>query len=308
MLINHASADPRFAEHPGHKLHGIQSYIAVPLNRRDGTYFGTLCAFDLLPAELTDEIFEVFHLLASLIAYELEAEDVEHQASEEAERLAAQGKHLARLEERDRIAMDLHDGVIQSLYGVVLRLGAQELSADPAEQDEVKQAIAQLNEVIQEIRRNILNLRLRDLGERGLRTGIERLVEELRQHMLVQARVEVTGDIEGAIDEDAWRSLLYIAREATSNVIRHAGATKVTLRVVHARDHLVISIRDNGRGFFKTGLTLSPNRGVFRGNGMRNIAERARLIGGTATVDSHPGKGTTVRIRVPLKLNAEGGA
>ncbi len=83
LLITHASADPRFREHPGLQRHGIESYIAVPLHRRDGSYFGTLCTLDPRPTALTDEAFAVFHLLADLIAFELEAD--ERQQRREAE-------------------------------------------------------------------------------------------------------------------------------------------------------------------------------------------------------------------------------
>lgn len=75
LLINHASTDPRFQQHPGLHRYGIESYIAVPLHRRDGSYFGTLCALDPQPAFLSDDDFDVFHLLAQLIAFELEADD-----------------------------------------------------------------------------------------------------------------------------------------------------------------------------------------------------------------------------------------
>lgn len=97
LRINQASADPRFQSHPGLMLYGIESYIAVPLNRRDGSYFGTLCALDPLPAELSDDHFDVFHLLAQLIAFELEAD--EQQRHREAEQRALE----------DFIAIAAHD-------------------------------------------------------------------------------------------------------------------------------------------------------------------------------------------------------
>ncbi|MDP9375426.1 MAG: GAF domain-containing sensor histidine kinase [Chloroflexota bacterium] len=75
MLINHASADPRFRNHPGLALYGIESYIAVPLTRRDGSYFGTLCALDPQPTDLGEDAFEIFRLLAQLIAFEMEADE-----------------------------------------------------------------------------------------------------------------------------------------------------------------------------------------------------------------------------------------
>ncbi len=83
LLINKASADPRFSEHPGLHLYGIESYIAVPLCRRDGSFFGTLCALDPLPASLTENDFDVFHLLAQLIAFELETDETQRQKEAE---------------------------------------------------------------------------------------------------------------------------------------------------------------------------------------------------------------------------------
>ena len=103
LLINDARADPAFTDHPAFRWYGIQSYIAVPLMRRDGSYFGTLCAFDPQPTDLTEESFEIFHLLANLIAFELEADEAERRAREVAERLAQQSRELTRLEERERI-------------------------------------------------------------------------------------------------------------------------------------------------------------------------------------------------------------
>ncbi len=283
--------------HPGLKLHGIESYIAVPLNRRDGSYFGTLCALDPLPADLNEDSLQIFHLLASLIAFELEAEDAEHRSRAVAEQLAVQARELARMEERERIAMDLHDGVVQSLYSIVLGLGAQELNvAPPARDQELSATIARLNDVIHEIRNNIFFLNVRDLGESNLCRGIERLAEELRAGTLIQAHVAVDSGVQDGIDTNALRSLLYIAREATSNVIRHAGASTVTLSVFRVDGHLMMNIADNGRGF-ERGAAGAPS-----GHGLRNMTERARLIGATATIDSLPDGGTQVSVRLPLQL------
>jgi len=282
-------------DHPGLKVYGIESYIAVPLNRRDGSYFGTLCALDPLPAELNADALGIFHLLASLISFELEAQDAERRSAQVAQQLAAQARALARLEEREQIAMDLHDGVIQSLYSPVLGLGAQQLNADPHQRDaELGHSIARLNDVIHEIRNNIFSLHVRDLGDASLRGGVERLAEELRAGTLVTANVAVDSGIEDGIDADALRSLLYVAREATSNVIRHAAATLVTISVVREDTDLVMTIRDNGRGFDFQAAAMS-------GDGLRNMAERARLIGGKASIESSPGKGTEVRIRLRLR-------
>ncbi len=96
-MISHASREPRFASHLGLQKYGIESYIAVPLNRRDGSYFGTLCALDSQPANLAEEHLEIFHLLSQLIAFELEAD-------ERGQRRDAEARML-----EDFIAMAAHD-------------------------------------------------------------------------------------------------------------------------------------------------------------------------------------------------------
>jgi two-component system, NarL family, sensor histidine kinase DevS len=248
---------------------------------------------------LTEDSFEIFHLLANLIAFELETDEAERRAREVAERLAEQSRELARLEERERIAMDLHDGVIQSLYGVALGLGAQQVQAEQTEADMgISQAIDGINRVIQEIRNNIFDLRLRDLGQVGLRGGIEVLAEELRINTLVRPDLDLAEDAEHFLGADAVTSLLYIARESTSNVIRHAQASTVAIRLASTGDELVLTIRDNGRGFDP------EDRHQRAGDGLRNIRERARAIGGSVSIDSVPGRGTGVCVRVPRDASA----
>jgi signal transduction histidine kinase len=297
LLINHASADPRFVDHPAPRLYGIESYIAVPLNRRDGTYFGTLCALDPLPATLTPESFQIFHLLASLIAYELEAEDAERSAREAAERILSQAQELARLEERERIAMDLHDGVVQSLYAVVLGLGVQELSSDSAESAHgIEQAIDRINGVINDLRNNIFDLGLQDITRVGLADGIELLAAELCTNTSVRPSLDLAVGADSLLTQEGIRNLLHIAREATSNVVRHARANTIAIRLARVEDWLELSVVDDGCEF------QAQTRDTHQGNGLRNIYERARLAGGAAEITSRAGIGTGTRVvvRVPV--------
>lgn len=223
-------------------------------------------------------------------------DDAEQRARREAERVAAQSRELARLEERERIAMDLHDGVIQSLYGVVLSLGALQLTMGAADDagPGVGQAIVRLNGVIQEIRNNIFDLRLGNLGEQSLRAGIEVLAEELRVNALARTHVEIEHGVERYLGRDGVANLLYLVREATSNVARHAGASVVMIRLCEAGNALELAVSDNGWGF---GPSEADRPGA---NSLRNIRERARLLGGEGSINSAPGKGTTVQVRIPL--------
>ena len=211
-------------------------------------------------------------------------------------------KLLASLQERERIAMDLHDGVIQSLYGVSLGLGSRErmLGEDQATtRAALRQVRIQIGGVIQMIRNYIFDLRLNELGERGLRAGLESLAEELRVNTLVRSVLVLDEDVEQYLTPPMIAQILQIAREATSNVIRHAGAQSVTIRVVRARRKLILTISDDGRGF------VTRRRGSGSGHGIRNMATRARGLGGNLTVRSVPGQGTVIRVDIPLRKATE---
>jgi signal transduction histidine kinase len=99
------------------------------------------------------------------------------------------------------------------------------------------------------------------------------------------------------LDPGRTHSILYIAREAMSNVIRHAGASKVMIRLARIEEKLVLTIRDNGRGF-NLAATDAENSGPAEGQGLRNMAERAQLLGGRLLVVSSPGHGTEVSVEV----------
>jgi PAS domain S-box-containing protein len=213
-------------------------------------------------------------------------------------------RQLTLLEERERIAMDLHDGVIQSLYAVALGLAAQERTLDESAaktRDGLRQARGQLSGVIQEIRNYIFDLRLQKLGEQGLGAGLEALAEELRVNALIMPELVFDANVDNLLSPDVVENVLHIVREATSNVIRHAGASQVRISLARAESHLVLSIRDNGRGFDRQD---SQPRANGSGNGLRNMAERARTLGGHLKTASQLGHGTEVLLELPLSREA----
>src|SRR6202165_6123743 len=152
---------------------------------------------------------------------------------------------------------------------------------------------ARINAVIREIRNCVLDLRLHSLEAHGLRAGIEALAEEMRTNTAVRPRIEFVGD-DASLSPTITTHVLHLVREATSNVIRHAQATRVTIRLANAHGRLVVNVRDNGCGFDQSSSAWRS------GNGLDNIIERARRLGGHASVVSRPGKGTKVRVWVPL--------
>jgi signal transduction histidine kinase len=204
-----------------------------------------------------------------------------------------------RLEERERIAMDLHDGVVQSLYGVVLELAAQEGRLDASEtRASLSRARTQIEGAIGELRQYLSVLRAPGTMPADLRTGLELLADQLRARAPLRVELEVDLESEDALGPEAIEHLLYTVREATSNVIRHARASVVMIQLAQVDRQLVLTIRDDGRG-------LDPaERDRRRGDGLRHMAERAARTGGRLTVTGQLGAGTEVRLQVPLDREA----
>jgi signal transduction histidine kinase len=206
---------------------------------------------------------------------------------------------LTLLEERARVGMDLHDGAIQSLYGVMLNLAAigRSLDADPAQTiASLDAAIAQVAGVIEEVRSYISGLWANELGARGLPAGLQSLARDLQTNTQISTTLDLGVDVDAALQPEVLANLLQVAREAVSNVIRHARATGVSIRTEQAGDRLSLSIVDNGVGFLPSAIAGRPDS-----QGLNNMAERARRIGGELHVTSEPGEGTEIRLDLDLR-------
>jgi signal transduction histidine kinase len=219
-------------------------------------------------------------------------------------RLHARVQQLAVVEERDRIARDLHDGIIQSIYAVALSLeDVPEMMGDsPADAAaRVDRAIDRLNLTIRDIRNFILGLgsELSEAGELG--AGIAGLAEEVRVNTLIEIEVDLDDAhrVEAGLPDGHRAQLLQIAREALSNMARHSRAT--TGRVsLHERDGTaVLEVADDGRGF-DPGMPVDPGH-----HGLDNLHDRATAMSGDLVVDSKPDGGTRIIVRVPLDAPPE---
>jgi PAS domain S-box-containing protein len=205
---------------------------------------------------------------------------------------------LARLEERDTIAMDLHDDTIQALHGAVLSLAAAERSATrDAEcmRVTVRQVRDQLNSTIQDLR-NYLELRGCQTSRRGLSAGLIAIAKQLRPNPDISVDVDVDEPVAALVDDvQVVDQLVAIAREATSNAVRHSQADSLAIRLFQEDGQLVMVILDNGRG-------LDPKAiGGSSGRGLDNMLERSGLIDARLRVISPPGGGTEVRLELPLR-------
>jgi signal transduction histidine kinase len=205
-------------------------------------------------------------------------------------------ERLAVLQDRDRIARDLHDLVIQRLYATGMSLqGAVPLIARPEVADRVSTAVDALDETIREIRSAIFSLQSHtDTKRNGLRAKILEVVEQMTVPLGFAPSLRLVGPLDEDVPGEVGEQLLGALREALSNVARHAGASSVDVAVDCGSD-LVLRVRDNGGGMGQS----------TRRSGLANLAERARGLGGLLRVGPADGGGTDLEWRVPAHPAAE---
>ncbi len=217
-------------------------------------------------------------------------------------RLHDQVQRLAIVEERERIGKDLHDSVIQAIYAVGLSLDdvPEMLDEEPDEaRRRVERAIDSLDQTIRDIRNFIFGLRPALLEGADVVEGLAALADEFRVNTMVDVELRAGSSAEiPDLGPDRIAELLAIAREALSNIARHARATRAEIVIEPdlVAGGLEVVIADNGVGF-EPGATRSLGH-----QGLRNIRTRAISIGATLLVDSHPGAGTRIIVRVPGSL------
>jgi PAS domain S-box-containing protein len=197
---------------------------------------------------------------------------------------------------RQRMAMDLHDGIIQSIYAVGLNLeaAADDIATNPGEvAARIDRAIDELNDTIGDIRSYIMELRpARFSGE--VAESLAGIAHEFRVNSLIDTTIDVSHTLPPLTTEGG-SALFHIAKEALNNIRRHARATSVEISLRAADGVVLLVIADNGGGF-----DASQTRPE-RHNGLRNMASRARAAGGTLNVESSPRTGTRIRVEIPGK-------
>lgn len=211
-------------------------------------------------------------------------------------RLHQNARRLAVLEERERIGMDLHDGIIQSIFGVGLSLEnvSHLVKENPQKaQEGIKHSIEDLNQIIRDLRSYILDLRPRQLNGEGLMDGIRRLLSEYRAHTLAEAVLTGPKEPLDNMPQSHALALFHICQESLANVAKHAAAKHLEVSVWVTSERVLMEVQDNGRGFEMEKMTSSI------GHGLANMQTRARNVGGEVDISSSPNEGTTVLVWVP---------
>ena len=206
--------------------------------------------------------------------------------------LREQQRRVDLLEERERIAMDLHDGVIQSIYAIGMYIDIMR-SAPDLKADDLKPVIDNLNDVIEEIRGYIQNLKRRD-SKYSIRASLQDIIRHLCPPGSMAVELDAT-DIPLPFPPPTFEAICQMANEAISNVMRHARANHLRVSAHLDDDVFQLRIADDGQGFNPTRMD-----GDHHGLGLRNIQQRARLHGGHIHIDSTPGRGTTITLTIPV--------
>ena len=199
-------------------------------------------------------------------------------------------------EERKRIAKDLHDGIVQSLTGLSLKLQNQfgSVDADASQKKGFDESQAILNESISEVRGISHQMMPRALSEMGLVPAMDDMLEKTLGNTDIKFQFE-HHKVEGErFRENVEISLYRISQELVNNIIKHSGAKAVSVQLLKSKSHLVLVVEDNGKGFK---FEAADNR---NGIGLMNINSRAKAINGEVNYEPSPEHGTVATIRIPL--------
>jgi signal transduction histidine kinase len=284
IRLPHIGDDPRSVGFPeGHPP--MESFLGVPIVAGDRS-LGNLYLTNKIGGEtFTAADQEVVEMLAAHAAIAIQNA-----------RLYEQVGRLAVLEERTRIGMDLHDGIIQSIYAVGLTLESARLTLeeDVAEADVLlERAVETLNETIRDIRNFILDLRPQRY-QGSLDEGLARLVREFQANSMVLVQLDAPPEAVRGLPTGMARALFLTTQEALANVARHARANQVKITLGRQETEVLLTIEDDGRGFETAAMRQSV------GHGLANMRARAEELSGRFTIHTESGQGTTLQLKLPL--------
>jgi signal transduction histidine kinase len=275
--------DPRFGGWPD-KHPNMKSFLGVPIVAKR-------------------EVIGAFYLSNKIGAHEFSEEDqrvIEQLAAHAAiavenARLYERSRELSIVEERNRLARDLHDSVTQTLFSLSLTAESALTLADsdPAQAKEHMLQVRHLaTEALQEMRSLIFELRPAELEAEGLVPTLRKRVDVLRRVYRREIELDVRG--ERRLDARTEKQLFRIVQEALYNALKHSGAASVVVEVSMLNGRVAACVRDDGVGFDAEAARLRSGR-----LGLTSMQERAHELGGSLSIESRPGKGTAIHVEVP---------
>lgn len=263
---------------------GAQAYIGAPMRAR-GRVSGVLSVVGDEGRQFSVEEVALLASIADQVAIAIENAQLYQQAEQ-----------LAVMKERSRLARELHDSVTQSLYSLTLYAEASRRLVEAGNATQAAGYLTQLGETAQqalrEMRLLVYQLRPSALETEGLVGALQQRLEAVERRAGVDAQLAVDGTME--LPAPVETGLYRIAQEALNNALKHAAATKVTIRICATGDRVELEIADDGRGF---DTSAGPQNG---GLGLHTMRERVEQLDGTLSIQSKPGQGTHVHAMVPV--------
>lgn len=265
---------------------GFKSLLMIPLRVR-----GKMLGVAIVPSfehqvEFNKERVDIANGIAQAVAMAIDNARLFHKSQK-----------LAVIEERNRLAQEIHDGLAQRLTGVVLQLEAAELLLQerPGEAEKrINRAKELARESLEEARRSVWDLRPKPLEEHSIVMAIRREVDLLTGDMDIQASFKVTGKIRQLSDR-VENVLLRITQESLGNVRHHAHAKTVEVFFAFTDTVVSLTIIDDGVGFDPSDMLEQPD-----GHGLLGLKGRAKGLGGRCWIESAPGHGTQVQVKIPV--------
>ena len=266
---------------------GLRHHASIPLYSSSQKHLGVLNVASQEWRQLSDDDLRILYTVGDLLSIAIERASLFERSTE-----------LGAVEERNRLAREMHDTLTQGLTGIVLQLEtADAYLEENADIERVRQAmrkaltLAQGN--LQEARRSVLDLRAAPLEGRTLAEALANLTQELSEDEGPDIELETVGGarpLPPRIEVGLYR----IAQEALANVIRHSEASKAAVRLVTTPEKIELTVEDNGKGF-------EPSMIPDGHYGLRGISERARLLSGRMNLETSVGVGTRIVIVVPVE-------
>lgn len=278
IILAHLADHPDAIGFPEHHP-TMDSFLGVPV-RVAGTVFGNLYLTEKRGG-FSDDDARIIEAVAAIAG-----------SAVSNARLHARLRQLALAEERERIARDVHDSVIQNLFAIGLTLQGLAPRVGTLYQEHVNELVDRIDGAIDELRRLIFGLR--QLPQADVTTRLERMLDELGHPPTVHLTVR-SATIE--MDSERLADLIIMIKEATANALRHAGAARIDIALEELDHHVVASVTDDGKGFDQEAQAERAGRS---GMGLANLRSRVLRLNGHVTIASQLGAGTTVEIVVPI--------
>ncbi|MEE9229637.1 MAG: GAF domain-containing sensor histidine kinase [Acidobacteriota bacterium] len=288
IVVHDLHRDPRFLRKRV-KEAGFRSFAGVPL-RSKGRVVGVMGIACLQAGRLTSEDVNLLAVLGNQIGIAIENA-----------RLYAQLREMTTLEERQRIAREMHDGLAQELGYLHLKLGELEEGISSKSPSTLREELAQMKKVVEgayeDVRQAIFGLKMMVSRGLGLIPTLAEYLHEFGEQTGIAVKLKIPDERATRLSPHAEVQLIRIIQEALANVRKHAQARQAWVTLEAEGVLAKVTIRDNGKGF-QTGEAAGSGRATF---GLQTMQERAESVSGTLEVKSQPGQGTEVTVHLPLR-------